>query len=107
LRTKRIVLEATGGYEGAQWLALSEAGLVAAVVNHGTCASLLATPDGWTRPIGWTRLIAHFAEMFYAAAGLLARAERRLALLRAERQEIEREMRAIVDRHPRKGCLPA
>jgi transposase len=33
LRTKRIVLEATGGYERALWLALSEAGLVAAVVN--------------------------------------------------------------------------
>ena len=33
LRTKRIVLEATGGYERALWLALSEAGLAAAVVN--------------------------------------------------------------------------
>jgi transposase len=33
LRSKRIVLEATGGYERALWLALSEAGLVAAVVN--------------------------------------------------------------------------
>jgi len=33
LRAKRIVLEATGGYERALWLALSEAGLVAAVVN--------------------------------------------------------------------------
>ena len=33
LRVKRIVLEATGGYERALWLALSEAGLVAAVVN--------------------------------------------------------------------------
>ena len=33
LRTKRIVLEATGGYERALWLALNEAGLVAAVVN--------------------------------------------------------------------------
>jgi len=30
-----------------------------------------------------------------------------LALLRAERQEIEREIRAIVDRDPRTGCLPA
>jgi transposase len=30
LRTKRIVLEATGGYERALWLALNEAGLVAA-----------------------------------------------------------------------------
>jgi transposase len=29
LRSKRIVLEATGGYERALWLALSEAGLVA------------------------------------------------------------------------------
>ena len=33
LRVKRIVLEATGGYERALWLVLSEAGLVAAVVN--------------------------------------------------------------------------
>ena len=33
LRATRIVLEATGGYERALWLALSEAGLVAAVVN--------------------------------------------------------------------------
>jgi hypothetical protein len=39
---------------------------------------------------------------------LRARAERRLALLRAERQEIEREMRAIVDGDPaKKRCLPA
>ena len=29
LRANRIVLEATGGYERALWLALSEAGLVA------------------------------------------------------------------------------
>ena len=29
LRAKRIVLEATGGYERSLWLALSEAGLVA------------------------------------------------------------------------------
>jgi transposase len=35
LRSKRIVLEATGGYERALWLALSEAGLVAAVVISG------------------------------------------------------------------------
>jgi transposase len=33
LRVKRIVLGATGGYERALWLALSEAGLVVAVVN--------------------------------------------------------------------------
>src|SRR5258707_12859301 len=33
LRVKRIVLEATGGYERAPWLALSEAGLVAATVH--------------------------------------------------------------------------
>jgi transposase len=33
LRVKRIVLEATGGYERALWLALTEAGLIAAVVN--------------------------------------------------------------------------
>jgi len=53
LRVKRIVLEATGGYERALWLALSAAGLVAAVVTHGRCANLLAPPGGWPRPIGW------------------------------------------------------
>jgi hypothetical protein len=37
--------------------------------------------------------------------GLRARVERRLALLRAERQEIERDMRAIVDGDPRKKAL--
>ena len=55
LRVKRIVLEATGGYERALWLALSEAGLVAAVVNPRRCASLPAPRGGWPRPIGWMR----------------------------------------------------
>ena len=32
LRAKRIVLEATGGYERALWLALSEAGLVGGII---------------------------------------------------------------------------
>ena len=55
LRVKRIVLEATGGYERALWLALSEAGLVVAVVTRARCASLPAPPGGWPRPIGWMR----------------------------------------------------
>ena len=55
LRVKRIVLEATGGYERALWLALSEAGLVAAVVNPARCANLPAPRGGWRRPTGWTR----------------------------------------------------
>ena len=39
LRTKRIVLEATGGYERALWLALNEAGLVAAVRLFHACSN--------------------------------------------------------------------
>src|SRR5690348_15960290 len=53
LRAKRIVLEATGGYERSLWLALSEAGLVARWSIHARCASLLAPPGGWPRPIDW------------------------------------------------------
>ena len=55
LRAKRIVLEATGGYERALWLVLSEAGLVAAVVNprqvreFARAAGRLAKTDRWTR----------------------------------------------------------
>jgi transposase len=41
LRSKRIVREATGGYERAPWLAQSEAGLVAAVVNPGHASTLV------------------------------------------------------------------
>ncbi len=149
LRTKRIVLEATGGYERALWLALSEAGLVAAVVNprqvreFARAAGRLAKTD----PLD-AAVIAHFAETFVPRIGkpdpvadrlgehvlyrrslqdelvglqhqlrrleepgLRARAERRLAVLRAEVKEIEREMRAIVDSDPAKkalfGCLTA
>ena len=143
LRTKRIVLEATGGYERALWLALSEAGLVAAVVNprqvreFARAAGRLAKTDRLDAAV-----IAHFAETFVPRAGkpdpvadrlgqhvlyrrsvqdeivglqhqlrrleeptLRARAERRLALLRAERQEIEREMQTIVDGDPTKKAL--
>ena len=143
LRTKRIVLEATGGYERALWLALSEAGLVAAVVNprqvreFARAAGRLAKTDRLDAAV-----IAHFAETFVPRAGkpdpvadrlgqhvlyrrsvqdeivglqhqlrrleeptLRARAERRLALLRAERQEIEREMQTIVDGDPAKKAL--
>jgi hypothetical protein len=46
LRTKRIVLEATGGYERALWLALNEAGLVAAVVNPRQVRG----EGGWDKP---------------------------------------------------------
>ena len=52
LRTKRIVLEATGGYERALWLALSWSRRSS---TRARCASLPAPPGGWPRPIGWTR----------------------------------------------------
>jgi transposase len=65
LRAKRIVLEATGGYERALWLALSEAGLVAAVVNprqvreFARASGRLAKTDRLDAAV-----IAHFAETF-------------------------------------------
>ena len=68
LRAKRIVLEATGGYERALWLALSEAGLVAAVVNprqvreFARAAGRLAKTDRLDAAV-----IAHFAETFAPA----------------------------------------
>jgi transposase len=69
LRTKRIVLEATGGYERALWLALSEAGLVAAVVNprqvrqFAGASGRLAKTDRLD-----AATIAHFAETFSPVA---------------------------------------
>jgi hypothetical protein len=147
LRIKRIVLEATGGYERALWLALSEAGLVAAVVNprqvreFARAAGRLAKTDRVDAAV-----IAHFAETFaprlgkpdpvadrlgehvlyrrslqdeivglehqlrrLEEPGLRARAERRLALLRGERREIEREMRGDRRQRPEQEsavCLP-
>jgi len=68
LRSKRIVLEATGGYERALWIALSEAGLVAAVVNprqvreFARAAGRLAKTDRLDAAV-----IAHFAETFSPA----------------------------------------
>ena len=68
LRTKRIVLEATGGYERALWIALSEAGLVAAVVNprqvreFARASGRLAKTDRLDAAV-----IAHFAETFSPA----------------------------------------
>ena len=65
LRTKRIVFEATGGYERALWLALTEAGLVAAVVNprqvrqFARASGRLAKTDRLDAAV-----IAHFAETF-------------------------------------------
>jgi transposase len=70
LRTKRIVLETTGGYERALWLALSEAGLVAAVVNprqvreFARAAGRLAKTDRLDAAV-----IAHFAETFVPRIG--------------------------------------
>jgi transposase len=144
LRSKRIVMEATGGYERALWLALTQAGLVAAVVNprqvreFARAAGRLAKTDRLDAAV-----IAHFAETFSPSAVrnpdpvadrlgehvlyrrslceeivvlenqlrrletpvLRARAERRLASLRAERKQIEREMRAIVEADPAKRAL--
>ncbi|HEY3917552.1 MAG TPA: IS110 family transposase [Stellaceae bacterium] len=69
LRTTRIVLEATGGYERALWLSLSEAGLVAAVVNprqvrqFARASGRLAKTDRLDAEV-----IAHFAETFSPVA---------------------------------------
>lgn len=68
LRVKRVVLEATGGYERALWLALTEAGLVAAVVNprqvreFARASGRLAKTDRLDAAV-----IAHFAETFEPA----------------------------------------
>jgi transposase len=144
LRTKRIVLEATGGYERALWIALSDAGLVAAVVNprqvreFARASGRLAKTDRLDAAV-----IAHFAETFSPAgirnpdpvadrlaehvlyrrslseeivalenqlrqlAGLRPRAERRLASLKAELKEIDREMQVIIAGDPRKKALYA
>ena len=146
LRAKRIVLEATGGYERALWLALTEAGLVAAVVNprqvreFARASGRLAKTDRLDAGV-----IAHFAETFSPAgvrnpdpvadrlgehvlyrrglsdemvalanqlrrletATLRRRAEERLARLRADLTEIEREMAAIVAGDPAKKALYA
>src|SRR5438552_17356714 len=70
LRATRIVLEATGGYERALWLALSGAGLVAAVVNprqvreFARAAGRLAKTDRLDAAV-----IAHFAETFAPRIG--------------------------------------
>ena len=70
LRVKRIVLEATGGYERALWLALSEAGLVVGVVNprqvreFARAAGRLAKTDRLDAAV-----IAHFAETFAPRIG--------------------------------------
>lgn len=144
LRSQRIVLEATGGYERALWLALSEAGLIAAVVNprqvreFARASGRLAKTDRLDAAV-----IAHFAETFspigirnpdpvadrlgehvlyrrglkdeivalenqlrrLEGPALRTRAERRLAGLRDEVKEIEREMRVIVDGDPAKKAL--
>ena len=68
LRSTRIVLEATGGYERALWLALSEAGMVAAVVNprqvrdFARAAGRRAKTDRIDAAV-----IAHFAQTFTPA----------------------------------------
>lgn len=144
LQSQRIVLEATGGYERALWLALSEAGLIAAVVNprqvreFARASGRLAKTDRLDAAV-----IAHFAETFspigirnpdpvadrlgehvlyrrglkdeivalenqlrrLEGPALRTRAERRLAGLRDEVKEIEREMRVIVDGDPAKKAL--
>lgn len=144
LRCKRIVLEATGGYERALWLALSAAGLVAAVVNprqvreFARASGRLAKTDRLDAAV-----LAHFAETFSPVAirnpdpvadhlgehvlyrrslgeeavvvsnqlrrlespALRRRAEQRLARLRAELKEIDREMTAIVAADPQKQAL--
>jgi transposase len=89
LRVKRIVLEAAGGYERALWPALSDARLVAAVVNprqvreFARAAGRLAKTDRLDAAV-----IAHFAETFVPRIGkpdLVA--DRRHAALRAEKTQ--------------------
>lgn len=144
LRCKRIVLEATGGYERALWLALSEAGLAVAVVNPRQVRE-------FARALGRraktdridAAMIAHFAETFVPRAerqpdpvadrlgehvlyrrglkeeiaalenqlrrletpALRARAGARLAVLRKEAKEVERDMLAIVAGDRAKAAL--
>jgi transposase len=65
LRIKRIVLEASGGYERAVFIALTEAGLVAAIVNprqvrdFARSSGRLAKTDRLDATV-----LAHFAETF-------------------------------------------
>jgi transposase len=65
LRSKRIVLEASGGYERAVFIALTEAGLVAAIVNprqvrdFARASGKLAKTDRLDAAV-----LAHFAETF-------------------------------------------
>ena len=143
-RVKRIVLEATGGYERALFLALTEAGLVAAIMNprqirdFARAAGRLAKTDRLDAEI-----IAHFAEVFspkgmrnpdpvadrlaehvlyrrglqdeltalqnrrrrLESAQLQRRADARLAGLRSELKEVDREMLAIVRGDPAKHAL--
>lgn len=65
LRVKRIVLEASGGYERAVFIALTEAGLLAAIVNprqvrdFARSSGRLAKTDRLDAAV-----LAHFAETF-------------------------------------------
>jgi transposase len=52
LPVKRIVLEATGGYERAQWPALTEAGLIAAMVNPRQVREFARASGREDRPAG-------------------------------------------------------
>ena len=69
LRSKRIVLEASGGYERAVFIALTEAGLVAAIVNprqvrdFARANGRLAKTDRLDAAV-----LAHFAETFTSPA---------------------------------------
>ncbi len=120
LRTKRIVMEATGGYERALWLALTEAGLVAAVIAHfaETFSPVgVRNPDPVADRLGEHVLYRRALKGEIVALAnqlrrletpaLRGRAERRLKSLRSEVQEIDREMRAIVDGDPGKKALYA
>jgi transposase len=69
LRVKRIVLEATGGYERALWLALSEAGLVAAVVNPRQVREFARAAGRLAKTDRLDAAVAHFAETFAPRIG--------------------------------------
>ncbi len=102
LPTKRIVLEATGGYERALWLALSEAGLVTAVVNprqvraeggrdKPQCASI--PRPGGRNHLARTRYELYSAAMRSQVISRCSRSRRRGGVMRTTRSPSKRTPR--------------
>jgi transposase len=99
LRVKRIVLEAAGGYERALWPALSDARLVAAVVNprqvreFARAAGRLAKTDRLDAAV-----IAHFAETFVPRIGKPNLVADRLGEHVLNRRSLQDELVALAQR---------